>query len=152
MNARLAEPKWAGREILLQEHVASADDYVMHLVRAEGRIVWSCVYRYSLPTELEIRGPVEGIEIHHEPTSDDLRGVAESFLAPLAYEGPANIDYRRRADGSIAVLEINPRLGGSLMRPEHRSDLAAAISAIVRYAHPTPTGQTRTGDPSSSLR
>lgn len=64
----------------------------------------------------------------------------ERFLAPLDYQGPANIDFRRRADGRLALLEINPRLGGSLMRPEFAADLDAALGIIVREAQPPVRG------------
>ncbi len=58
----------------------------------------------------------------------------EHFLRPLRFNGPANIDFRRRADGSIVILEINPRFGGSLMRPEYVADLRAAVGAILAHA------------------
>lgn len=46
------------------------------------------------------------------------------------------IDWRRRPDGRLAVFEVNPRLGASLMRPENGADLAAAIGALLAAALP----------------
>lgn len=65
----------------------------------------------------------------------DTLALFERFLRPIRYDGPANIDTRRGADGTVWVLEINPRLGGSLMRPEKVEDLAA-LAALVANAAP----------------
>lgn len=136
LKTRLAEPPWAGEPVLLQDCVEADVDYVAHLVRADGRIVWSRAYAYPLAHKRVVRGPVEGLAIELASLSDADLAVFERFLAPLAYQGPANIDFRRRADGSLAILEINPRLGGSLMRPEFAADLEAVLGIIVREAQP----------------
>lgn len=131
---KLAEDMWAGHAVELQELVASSTDYVIYVVCAGGRIVWHTAYAYRLPDPTTIRGPVQSLRgMPFSPTADEL-AVIEAFLKPLNYEGPANIDYRRRQDGRMALFEINPRLGGSLMKPEYTSDLADCIDAIVRHA------------------
>lgn len=136
LMARLAEPPWAGEPVLLQECVEAEVEYVAHLVRAGGRIVWSRAYAYPLAHRRVVRGPVEGLAIEPARLGAADLAVFERFLAPLDYQGPANIDFRRRADGRLALLEINPRLGGSLMRPEFAADLDAALGIIVREAQP----------------
>lgn len=134
LEERLAEAPWAGHRVLLQEAIPARTDFVTHIVSVRGRIVWHCTYAYPLANRRVIRGPVEALTIERRRTRlEDIRAF-EQLLAPLAFDGPANIDYRRRRDGSLAILEINPRLGGSLMRPENAPDLAGCLRAIVRYA------------------
>ena len=130
-----ATAPWAGEAVLLQEAIGSRTEYVTHVVCVRGRIVWHCSYGYPLATRRDIRGPVEALTTikGHRARRADLKAF-ERLLLPLGFNGPANIDYRRRPDGSLAIFEINPRLGGSLMRPEHIRDLAGCLSAIVRHA------------------
>lgn len=136
LASRLTEAPWAGHAVLLQDCIEATVEYVAHLVRAGGRIVWSRAYAYPLAHARVVRGPVEGVAIEPAHLSAADLAVFERFLAPLAYQGPANIDFRRRADGRLAILEINPRLGGSLMRPEFSADLEAVLGIIVREAQP----------------
>jgi len=58
----------------------------------------------------------------------------ESILGPLAYSGPCCIDYKVTESGQTIVLEINPRFGGSLMRPAHVEDLQGSLAAIISLA------------------
>jgi hypothetical protein len=58
----------------------------------------------------------------------------QQFIAPVGYSGPLNVDLRRRASGEIAVLEINPRLGGSLFKDFAQADLTDVLGAIAHYA------------------
>lgn len=134
LASRLDEAPWRGERVILEEHVASLTDYVTHMVCDRGRVLWHCTYRYALDGEQVMRGAAQSPPIDRvEASADDIANF-ERLLRPLRYDGPANIDYRRRADGSLAIFEINPRLGGSLMRPENAHDLAAAFDAIIRHA------------------
>jgi carbamoylphosphate synthase large subunit len=136
LDEHLTRAPWAGQKVMLQNLVPSRTDYVTHLVATGGHIVWHQTYVYDLDGPRVIRGG----KISQQPpprrvaTSAADLAVFERFLLPLSYDGPANIDYRRRRDGSLAIFEINPRLGGSLMRPENVRDLAGALTAISRHA------------------
>jgi len=55
-------------------------------------------------------------------------------LKPLKYSGPCNIDFKINPEGSLKILEINPRLGGSLMQKENRDLLKEAIDQILMAA------------------
>lgn len=134
LDEKLATAPWAGETVLLQEVIPSRMEFVTHVVCVRGRIVWHRSYGYPLARRNEVRGPVEELTIkRHRARPADIRAF-EQLLLPLRFDGPANVDYRRRRDGSIAIFEINPRLGGSLMRPEHVRDLAGCLRAIVRHA------------------
>jgi glutathione synthase/RimK-type ligase-like ATP-grasp enzyme len=135
LDAHLGREPWAGQKLVLQELIEARTEYVTHVVCAGGRIVWHRSYAYAHDTARTIRGTLNSAS-----TIQPVRLMAtelaafEKFTLPLGFDGPANIDFRRRADGSLAILEINPRLGGSLMRPENTRDLAGALNAIIRHA------------------
>jgi carbamoylphosphate synthase large subunit len=71
----------------------------------------------------------------HVASPDDIASF-ERLLLPLGYDGPATVDYRRRPDGRLAVFEINPRFGGSLMRPAHEDDLVMSLRTVLDNATP----------------
>lgn len=132
----LGEPRFRHREVVLQAHAGAGNDHVTHAVAVGGRIVWHRGYRYRLRPGTEIQTPDTVLGI--EPVTESAATLAafERLLLPLAYDGPLNIDTRRRADGQMMVLEVNPRMGGSLMRPEHVADLGACLSALIAHARP----------------
>jgi carbamoylphosphate synthase large subunit len=49
------------------------------------------------------------------------------------YSGPCNIDYSYQSS-DLKIFEINPRLGGSLMKTENVKLLAQALTAIIKAA------------------
>lgn len=143
LEARLGCSPWADGKVILQEHVAGRTDRVTHLVCVNGRIVWHQSYTFRMKDARRIRGPVGSLAITRCKTRASDFADFERLLVPLGFDGPANVDYRHRPDGRLAIFEINPRLGGSLMRPENAHDLAGALRSIVRHAkwrpHPAPT-------------
>ena len=152
LDARLASAPWAGRPVLLQALVPAHTDHVTYLVCVEGKVVWHRTYAYRLAQPDQIRGPVVTQTGKRKRTRPrDIRAF-ETLLLPLRYSGPANVDYRRRPDGSVAILEINPRLGGSLMKPENVGDLAACLAAIVRHARWRPAPAPRPAAASGEAR
>lgn len=142
LDEKLATSPWSDGQVLLQEAVASLDDRVTHLVCVRGRIVWHRTYTYGLDGPDAIR-PIDAKVVRRDDASSEDLAAFESLLMPLGYDGPANIDYRRRADGSLAIFEINPRLGGSMMRKKNAADLAACLAVIVKHARwrPSPSAE-----------
>lgn len=49
---------------------------------------------------------------------------------PLAYNGFCVVDYKVPDGGDAKILEITPRLGCTLLRPEHLSQLREAIACL----------------------
>ena len=134
-SAMLRRRPWRNRPVLLQHYVVG-EDCVIYGVALAGRIVWHATYRYALPPDVGIRTPANIIGFDRVQSSAEDVALFECFLLPLGYDGPFNIDFRRSAGGSPVIFEINPRMGGSLFRPENRADLAATIKAIVAHARP----------------
>lgn len=64
------------------------------------------------------------------PGTDDVRTLACAAAATIGLSGPADIDVRRRSDGTPVVLEVNARFGAhSASAPEM---LDAALRALRR--------------------
>lgn len=136
LEARRQEWPWQGEPVLLQAYEPGRVHAVTHALCRGGRIVWHASYRNELPegeaicrwdTPL-IRAPM--------PTPAATLKVMGKVLATLDYDGPCCANYLTRTDGSPCLFEINPRLGGSLMRPENDAVLAAALRALLRHARP----------------
>jgi carbamoylphosphate synthase large subunit len=134
LRAQRASPLFAGHEVLLQEFIDDDTDYVTHLVAVDGAIVWQVTYAFGLADGRTMRGPRNYRSVGASEISPTEIALFEQFLRPLAFSGPANVDFRRRPDGSVVILEINPRFGLSLLRPEHVADLRAAVGAILAHA------------------
>ena len=123
---------WRSRPYLLQSYVGGSRQSVAHCVCKDGRIVWHCSYAYhpAEPGTVCNRGrPAQRMT---EPAT--RLAEFEAILGPLAYSGPCCIDYKVTDSGRTVVLEINPRFGGSLMRPDHVADLQAALTTIIALA------------------
>jgi len=57
--------------------------------------------------------------------------VLERVVSSCDYHGIGNIDFKiDPQDGRIKVLEMNPRLGGSLMNRDNQGDLLRIISCV----------------------
>jgi hypothetical protein len=134
LMSRLAQEPWAGHTCILQSLEREPVEYVTHCVCRDGRILWHCTFAYEADARDLIRtanmvNPVR-------PVAASASGLEqiETLLVPLGYCGPCNVDYKISNSGKLAVFEINPRLGGSLMRPENVDYLQGALSCIIEAA------------------
>ena len=134
LAARLADPTWRGRDVVLQEWIDGAEEYVTHLVCERGRVLWHRTYVYGLLPGETIRNDRRIASRTVVDLRDGDLAAMERFLVPTGYDGPCNVNFKRRADGRIAVFEINPRFGGSLMRPDGLADLAEAVRVLIDHA------------------
>lgn len=124
---------FVGHPYVVQAMVPCTVQYVVHCVCSEGRIIWHVVYAYDLGEHQILRANYL-YALRRATISEPLLREVEAFLAPLAYSGPCSVDCTWRDDGRLVVFEINPRLGGSLMRPENTGDLASCLSSIIAGA------------------
>ncbi len=132
----LSRDLWKGQRVMLSEFIPGSTDYVTHMVLKNGRLLWSTSYVYQLSQGQHIQRQRYIERRKPYAPSEQLLQQLLSFLTPLNYSGPAAFDYRLDAQGQLKVIEINPRLGGSLMRPENVHDLRAALDAIIENAEP----------------
>ncbi len=132
-HARLNDKIWKDQAWLLQELIPGEREYVAHCVCKKGRILWHCVYEYQLESATTIRTGKYQVARKVSITANQLKQI-ESLMRPLKYSGPCNIDFKLSETGNLLVFEVNPRLGGSLMKPENVTDLQAALSCIIKQA------------------
>ena len=94
-----------------QEAVHDPREYASHLVVENGRI------RHHLTNEYHCREPlfINGGRVSYTRrlVSTPHLDLLERMLAAIGFEGLCCVDYKVR-DGRLQLLEINPRLGGSL--------------------------------------
>lgn len=124
-----------GHEVIFQSYVAGAKEMVTHIVAKNGRIHYSASYEYGDEANENIRGGSLS-ERSMKPYDADEKTLDyfEQILSKLQYSGPCNIDYKVNSDGVISIFEINPRLGGSLMNPQHLSALRETLIKIIALA------------------
>lgn len=134
LRVLMTRKPWNKNDVLLQGLVLGAKEYVSHCVCKDGRILWHSSFEYEMSSRDHIRRGTQAVRMSaHHPAPRDLQAF-EEFLRPLRYSGPCNFNYKYRDAGQMAVLEINPRLGGSLMKPEYLGDLRDALNCIVENA------------------
>ncbi|HWA20300.1 MAG TPA: hypothetical protein VG757_15040 [Devosia sp.] len=131
---RLGEKPWADNPVLLQEVILGEAEEVAHLVCVGGRIRWWAAFAYPLESPREIRKVSQTSEMVRVGLGAEDIAVFERFLLPVGFDGPAAVNYKRRADGRVAIFEFNARFGGSLMRPQHIDDLEAALRVVLAEA------------------
>jgi hypothetical protein len=134
LQSFLEQPPWLGHPTVLQAMVEGDGEIVTHCVCKNGRILWHTSFGYTLPPGEIIRSWNNVQSIEPVPTTSRTLRQLQRFLTPLGYSGPCNFDYKLTRDGTVMVMEINPRLGGSLMRPQNAAYLQAALSCIVKHA------------------
>ena len=134
LAARLAEPDLRDNPVIVQEYIVGAAEETLHAVCVKGRIVWHFANFHELDSEQAMRAAPGAVRPRPSTVSAADLGVFDRFFSALGYEGPAAVDFKRRPDGRIAVFEINPRLGGTLMRPEFTTERAQAVATILANA------------------
>jgi len=117
---------------IVQSWVGGSDEYVTHAVLRDGKIVWNQTFCYDLGGDDVIRtAEITGnCRIERIPTPKAFLGVLSRISDDLGLSGPVNVDYKI-VDGKPLIFEINPRLGGSLMRPENADLLAEVLKNII---------------------
>lgn len=137
LAALLHETPWVGHPYLLQEVIEGTADYVTHAVCRSGEILWHRSYRYELNACDPIQRPGNFGKTSRIDAKAEVLQVVSSLLEPIGYDGPLAVDYRFTTDGTLKILEVNPRFGGSLMWLENQEDLAGALSTIIENAYLT---------------
>lgn len=98
---------------VFQEYIIESSEYVSHLVVNRGRIIKELSFEYVFETEFYIKGVKDSPKkfLNYNP-AEWVVDILSKFL--VNYHGVCNIDYKVSRN-NVYVMEINPRLGGSLM-------------------------------------
>ncbi|MGE7412768.1 ATP-grasp domain-containing protein [Methylobacterium tarhaniae] len=123
---------WKQNKYILQEFIDRPDDYCLYMFCSRGKIVWHQAFRYTLTSDWRIRGMVTAMGEVCTIGSQQIAQIAK-FMEILNYTGPCNADFKVLPDGSIRILEFNPRLGGTLMVPEGMDFLAENLRLAIAH-------------------
>ncbi len=134
LSELLGHETFSGHPYLLQEFVSSEFDFVTHAVCKAGKIEWACTYRLTIDPPGAIQRPNNTVSISKVEISPQIVEKLQSLIAPLNYDGPVNFDYKIASDDQFRIIEVNPRLGGSLVNPAHLDDLAEALRTICEHS------------------
>jgi len=103
------DPGLAGG-MLLQEFVPGHGEAIFLLMRAGEPLV------HFAHRRLREKPPTGGVSVLRESISSDpaLLAWSERLLGSLSWSGVAMVEFRRAPDGRAVLMEVNPRLWGSL--------------------------------------
>lgn len=125
---RMSARKWGDveKQTVVQECAPGAEYAPMiHLPRHGGEAVVVVVEKFSGPDH-------KAYDVQRVPAGEhpEVTRVALTAAQALGLTGPVDVDVRRLADGSPAVLEVNARFGAnSALAPEILDALLAEMSA-----------------------
>jgi predicted ATP-grasp superfamily ATP-dependent carboligase len=123
-------------DFLIQEAVDTGDDWVTHILASKGDILWSETFRYLEPPRLGNPFAGRGRPLIREHLAPQEFKAFQEIIKALSYSGITSLDWRMGTAGP-KILEANPRMGGSLMRPENTDILASLLRAILTATRAT---------------
>ncbi len=140
LSAARSAPGFAGG-VLLQEFVPGKGEGVF-LLLDRGRPLARFAHR-----RIREKPPWGGVSVLSEAIVPDpeLLAGSERLLADLAFTGVAMVEFRRSPMGPAYLMEVNPRLWGSLqLAIDAGVDFPSMLVALLRGASP-PTADARLG-------
>ncbi len=137
--ARLAPGLRGG--LLLQEFIPGHGEGIF-LLASQGRTLVRFAHR-----RLREKPPTGGVSVLSESIEPDpeLSRQSERLLADLAWTGVAMVEFRRTPDGRPVLMEINPRLWGSLQLAIHSGVDFPSLMIALRRGEPIPAVEAHTG-------
>jgi predicted ATP-grasp superfamily ATP-dependent carboligase len=119
-------------DYVIQEYVHTDTEYAGYFVVKNGKIVYSFAYSRYYGNRIYIKGDSQDntVQIKTDIEEKYLK-IFEKFLKPIKFTGPCCIDYKIDC-GKLKLIEINPRIGGSLSYPENIQDASVFITELIR--------------------
>lgn len=126
---------------LLQEYVPGSGEGVFLLAR-EGEPLVRFAHR-----RLREKPPTGGVAVLSESVRPDpkLLAHAEAILGALRWTGLAMVEFRRAPDGSAFLMEVNPRLWGSVQLAIDAGADFPALALALHRGEPIPPVEPRVG-------
>jgi hypothetical protein len=112
-----------------QRAVEGEDEYVLHLLRADGGIRYTLCYRYGMDSPFAIRGRQDRPRVIEPAEPGVALPLCTRILDALGFEGTGCFNYKLEA-GRPMILELNPRFGGSLVG-DVTNYVAAHLNALA---------------------
>lgn len=129
----LLQDMWRDKEIIIQEFIENKNEFACHAVYKDGIRLWETTIKYFKRDTLVLIGYETKIMSTHIESNLDALKVLDQIMFETKYSGPCNMDYSYQSS-DLKIFEINPRLGGSLMKTENVKFLAEALKAIIKSA------------------
>ena len=117
-------------ENLIQEFIENTNEFVWHAVYKDGVRLWETTIKYVKNNAFVLRNSNTEIESSNIESNSETLKVFDQIMLQTNFSGPGKIDFSYDSS-NLKIFEINPRLGGSLMRPENNILLAQALKAII---------------------
>lgn len=130
----LARAPWCGRDVVLQEFIEGVEERTSHCVCQGGRIVFHVSFGFEVAGPDCVRTPGNVRATRLVRASAAHVAAFEALLRPLGYDGVCNIDHKLTPDGRLKIFEINPRVGGSLLRDYSLRHRAALLACLLETA------------------
>ena len=130
LSESLLRPPFRGQEFIIQEFIPGNIEMVCHAVYKEGIRVWETSIQFTMEGSDEIRGPNSKFQMESVESDPALLAVFDQIMLTTRFSGPCNMNFKM-SGSQIKIFEINPRLGGSLMRDTNVNQLAGALQAII---------------------
>ncbi|HEY2036846.1 MAG TPA: ATP-grasp domain-containing protein, partial [Steroidobacteraceae bacterium] len=102
---------WVPRMAVLEQEYVRGWGVGIELLYRDGRPAWH--FAHERLHEWPLTGGASTYRRAIEPPAEML-AAARRMLDALEWHGVAMVEFKRRDDGSFALMEINPRLWGSL--------------------------------------
>lgn len=119
------------RRNIIQKYIENIEEYVSHIVAIDGKIIHCITYNYIFDKDIHIKVyPVNTNNTKKVEISKYYIDIMEKFLSKCSYNGMCNIDFVITKEGDIKIFEINPRLGGSMIR-NNNEDLIYTIIKLL---------------------
>jgi protein-tyrosine-phosphatase/predicted ATP-grasp superfamily ATP-dependent carboligase len=136
------EMRFKGIPVQQQEYVCGKGVGVEMLFE-KGKPRWAFVHERV--HEVPLTGGGSSYRVSR-PLRDDLVRSAESLLSALKWHGVAMVEYKERPSGECYVMEINPRLWGSLaLSVRCGVDFPFGMLCLAEGVDPGPQPQYRVG-------
>lgn len=116
---------------IVQEYINNRLEYTSYIVSINGVIQKCITYTYDFDNEKHIKiNPINTSKISKYDLKDNYIKILELFLLPCKYTGICNIDFIIHEE-QVKVFEINPRLGGGLIR-SNKQDLTNLLTELIK--------------------
>lgn len=114
---------------IVEEYFPERYEYVSHVIAVKGKIIHCVTYKltYGYDKNIKFRDSFTTTAFVLE---ERYTRILELFLLPCGYSGVCNFNFRI-VNSEIKVFEINPRLGGSLMKKEFLPDLVTILTILL---------------------
>lgn len=113
---------------IYQEFINNKYEYVSHIYCINGIIKNIITYKYKVYT---LCNNYYNCTIEKYICKKEYSDIFQVILNTLQYSGFCCIDYKITKELKLKIFEINPRLGGSLMRKENIKDLAILFNTFI---------------------